>query len=137
MKLTSKLAQTVFALIEKNFQISFWQKGECVFLRSEIWERAGGDITHFDILTAQPSNVFRWFEGHAYFELIDHQKSDSLNPALFVMVPPELARQSRRFCFHKVRRGKSGLHRVECQVTPGGREPTESAAESEPPTLSG
>ena len=33
-----------------------------------------------------------------------------------------------------LRRGKSGLHRVECQVTPGGRKPTESAAESEPPT---
>ena len=30
-------------------------------------------------------------------------------------------------------RGKSGLHRVECQVTPGGREPTESAAERKPP----
>ena len=31
--------------------------------------------------------------------------------------------------------GKSGLHRVECQVMPGGREPTESAAESRPPLL--
>jgi len=30
-------------------------------------------------------------------------------------------------------RGKSGLHRVECQVTPGGREPTESATEIIPP----
>src|SRR5690606_17552114 len=29
--------------------------------------------------------------------------------------------------------GKSGLHRAECQVTPGGCEPTESAAESRPP----
>ena len=29
--------------------------------------------------------------------------------------------------------GKSGLHRAECQVTPGGREPTESATESVPP----
>ena len=29
--------------------------------------------------------------------------------------------------------GKSGLHRAGCQVTPGGREPTESAAESRPP----
>ena len=29
--------------------------------------------------------------------------------------------------------GKSGLQRVECQVTPGGREPTESAAENIPP----
>ena len=28
--------------------------------------------------------------------------------------------------------GKSGLHRTGCQVTPGGREPTESAAESRP-----
>ena len=36
--------------------------------------------------------------------------------------------------FHAVLgRGKSGLQRVECQVTPGGREPTESAAESRPP----
>lgn len=29
--------------------------------------------------------------------------------------------------------GKSGLHRVGRQVMPGGREPTESAAESRPP----
>jgi len=29
--------------------------------------------------------------------------------------------------------GKSGLHRAGCQVTPGGREPTESAAENTPP----
>lgn len=29
--------------------------------------------------------------------------------------------------------GKSGLRRVKCQVTPGGREPTESAAENIPP----
>ncbi len=29
--------------------------------------------------------------------------------------------------------GKSGLHRAECQVTPGRRKPTESAAESRPP----
>jgi hypothetical protein len=29
--------------------------------------------------------------------------------------------------------GKSGLHRAECQVTPGRCEPTESAAESRPP----
>jgi hypothetical protein len=32
-------------------------------------------------------------------------------------------------------RGKSGLHRVECQVMPGGREPTDSAAENKPPGL--
>ena len=32
-----------------------------------------------------------------------------------------------------VRGGKSGLHRAECQVTPGGCEPTESATESKPP----
>ncbi len=30
---------------------------------------------------------------------------------------------------------KSGLHRARCQVTPGRREPTESAAESRPPSL--
>src|SRR5205807_2453740 len=29
--------------------------------------------------------------------------------------------------------GKSGLRRIGCQVTPGGREPTESATESRPP----
>lgn len=29
--------------------------------------------------------------------------------------------------------GKSGLHRVKRQVTPGGREPTESATENKPP----
>jgi hypothetical protein len=33
------------------------------------------------------------------------------------------------------RGGKSGLHRAECQVTPGGREPTESATESIPPMV--
>lgn len=32
-------------------------------------------------------------------------------------------------------RGKSGLHRAERQVTPGGCEPTESAAESIPPAI--
>ena len=31
------------------------------------------------------------------------------------------------------RGGKSGLHRAGCQVTPGGREPTESATERKPP----
>ena len=30
--------------------------------------------------------------------------------------------------------GKSGLHRAECQLTAGGREPTTSAAERRPPT---
>ena len=29
--------------------------------------------------------------------------------------------------------GKSGLHRARCQVTPGRREPTESATEIRPP----
>ena len=33
----------------------------------------------------------------------------------------------------KIIGGKSGLHRAECQVTPGRREPTASAAESKPP----
>ena len=31
--------------------------------------------------------------------------------------------------------GKSGLHRTERQVTPGRREPTESATENTPPTF--
>ncbi len=31
--------------------------------------------------------------------------------------------------------GKSGLHRVECQVTPGRCEPTESATENIPPEM--
>ena len=38
------------------------------------------------------------------------------------------------FCQLEYPRGKSGLHRVGRQVTPGGREPTESAAESKPPS---
>ena len=38
----------------------------------------------------------------------------------------ESARQS--LCA-QAQRGKSGLHRARCQVTPGGREPTESATE--------
>ncbi len=45
----------------------------------------------------------------------------------------ELTRQS---LLSNGSRGKSGLHRAECQVTPGGRESTESAAENIPPTLS-
>ena len=32
-------------------------------------------------------------------------------------------------------RGKSGLHRVECQVTPGKCELTESATENKPPKI--
>ncbi len=35
----------------------------------------------------------------------------------------------------QTRRGKSGLHRVKCQVMPGRREPTESATENIPPVL--
>ena len=45
-----------------------------------------------------------------------------------LVLPPELARQSLYLC-----RGKSGLHRAKRQVIPGGREPTESAAENIPP----
>jgi len=44
--------------------------------------------------------------------------------------PRKLARQSP---LNLLRGGKSGLRRVKCQVTPGGREPTESAAENKPP----
>ena len=33
--------------------------------------------------------------------------------------------------------GKSGLHRAGRQVTPGGREPTESATENKPPGVPG
>jgi len=36
-----------------------------------------------------------------------------------------------------VRGGKSGLHRTERQVTPGGCKPTESATENIPPALAG
>ena len=42
----------------------------------------------------------------------------------------ELVRQS---LFSLSKGGKSGLHRAECQVTPGRREPTESATENIPP----
>lgn len=42
----------------------------------------------------------------------------------------ESARQSRH---SQGCRGKSGLHRARCQVTPGRREPTASATESKPP----
>ena len=34
-----------------------------------------------------------------------------------------------------VRRGKSGLQRARCQVTPGKRKLTESATENRPPVL--
>ena len=50
------------------------------------------------------------------------------------MVRSELAEQSP-VAGKIVAGGKSGLHRAECQVTPGRREPTESAAESRPPYL--
>src|SRR3546814_16056324 len=46
------------------------------------------------------------------------------------MALAESARQSRH---PKGCRGKSRLHRARCQVTPGRREPTESATESKPP----
>src|SRR5262252_1396117 len=44
-------------------------------------------------------------------------------------------RESARQSLPKLRfgGGKSGLRRIGCQVTPGGREPTESATESRPP----
>ena len=45
----------------------------------------------------------------------------------------ESAGQSLRRAWR--RGGKSGLHRAGCQVTPGGREPTESATENIPPGL--
>ena len=46
----------------------------------------------------------------------------------------ESAKQSLFFANLFVKNGgKSGLQRVECQVTPGGREPTESATENIPP----
>ena len=35
--------------------------------------------------------------------------------------------------YRSLRRGKSGLHWARCQVTPGRREPTESATENKPP----
>ena len=34
---------------------------------------------------------------------------------------------------NEIIRGKSGLHRIECQVTPGGCEPMERATENIPP----
>ena len=40
-----------------------------------------------------------------------------------------------RFVRAGMGRGKSGLHRTRRQVTPGGREPTESAAENIPPDI--
>ena len=40
-------------------------------------------------------------------------------------------------CWIYFNRGKSGLHRARCQVTPGRREPTESAAENKPPVSIG
>ena len=43
------------------------------------------------------------------------------------MVRPKSRPGSR--CVHKAHGGKSGLHRARCQVTPGRREPTESATE--------
>ena len=48
------------------------------------------------------------------------------------IIRAESARQSRPGSYEPGG-GKSGLHRVECQITSGGRKPTESAAESRPP----
>jgi len=45
----------------------------------------------------------------------------------------ESARQSLCRGYAVRHGGKSGLHRAGCQVTPGGREPTESATENIPP----
>ena len=52
------------------------------------------------------------------------------------MVFGELVGQSLGVILRVTLGGKSGLHRAERQVTPGGCEPTESAAESRPPKLS-
>ena len=59
-------------------------------------------------------------------------KNKSDRPQLTLSLSGELTRQSLLFD----RRGKSGLLEARCQVIPGGREPTESAAESRPPTQS-
>jgi hypothetical protein len=50
-----------------------------------------------------------------------------------VVLAPSRSGDRFSVAFTRVRGGKSGLHRAECQVTPGGREPTESATESVPP----
>jgi hypothetical protein len=50
----------------------------------------------------------------------------AIAPYVRMVLPQESARQSLCAQAHG---GKSGLHRAGCQVTPGGREPTESATE--------
>jgi len=66
-----------------------------------------------------------------------HSPSGRVFPISRKMPMAESARQSR----HPVMlvmagcRGKSGLHRARCQVTPGRREPTESATERYRPRL--
>jgi len=54
----------------------------------------------------------------------------SVSVSLPLYFHTESAGQSRRA---QAYRGKSGLHRAECQVTPGQRELTASATESRPP----
>ena len=49
---------------------------------------------------------------------------------------PESKLDNRAIISSLILGGKSGLYRVECQVTPGGREPTESATENIPPICS-
>jgi len=64
------------------------------------------------------------------FWLIILRENCLLNKGDQSILSSEFARQSLSM---QIDGGKSGLHRVECQVTPGGCEPTASAAESIPP----
>ena len=66
------------------------------------------------------------------------QKS-SIKPTLYPLtkkkhiIAPEVNQAIAVIYFKFINRGKSGLHREKCQVTPGRRESMESATENIPP----
>ena len=67
-----------------------------------------------------------------------YQKAFSHPPSFLISSAPRVNRTIAVQIVRYLEGGKSGLHRVECQVTPGGREPTEeSAAENIPPKAFG
>jgi hypothetical protein len=91
-----------------------WEGVELLIFRRSVWPPVGDASS--TCLKHRPANITR--EKHR------------VQGALPLDWAVESAGQSRRTQVH---RGKSGLHRAECQVTPGQRELTASATESRPP----
>ena len=81
---------------------------------------------------AQPGGVLDCKAG-VVAQVRDRLKTACAAFSLLLLLPRELARQSLVVIRKNAAGGKSGLHRAECQVTPGRREPTASATENIPP----